>query len=97
MHPHSLISVFIVRYLDSIIPTLAISKISSLLLASAAEQTGLSLTWSQTPKDIMSGDVTRFICCSLRKCFLYVELKRWINVCVPPMSLINIQNQSVFI
>ena len=46
----SLISAFIVRCLDSIIPLFAISKISRLQLASVAEQAGLSLTWSQTPK-----------------------------------------------
>ena len=38
------------RCLYSIISILAISKISRLQLVSVAEQTGLSLTWSQTPK-----------------------------------------------
>ena len=46
----SLISAFLVRCLDSIIPLLAIAEISSLLLVSVAEQAGLSLIWSQTPK-----------------------------------------------
>ena len=36
--------------LDSVIPLLAIAKISSLYLVTVAEQAGLSLTWSQTPK-----------------------------------------------
>ena len=49
-HPRSLISAFVVRCLDSIIPILAISKISRLELAAVAEQAGLSLTWSQIPK-----------------------------------------------
>ena len=49
-HPCSLISVFVIRCLDSIIPLDAISEISSLYLASLAEQAGLSLNWSQTPK-----------------------------------------------
>ena len=49
-HPRSLISAFVVRCLDSIIPLLAIAEISSLLLVSVAEQAGLSLTWSQSPK-----------------------------------------------
>ena len=49
-HPHSLISTFVVRYLDSIISLVSISEISSLYLASVAEQAGLSVTWSQTPK-----------------------------------------------
>ena len=49
-HPHSLISVLVVHCLDSIIPLVFISEISSLYLASVAVQAGLSLPWSQTPK-----------------------------------------------
>ena len=49
-HPHSLISAFVVRCLDSIIPLVSISEVSSLYLASAAAQAGLSLPWSQTRK-----------------------------------------------
>ena len=44
-HPCSLISAFFVRCLDSIIPLVSISKISSLYLAYVAVQAG-----SQTPK-----------------------------------------------
>ena len=47
-HPRSLISIFIVHCLDSIIPMLATSKISRLSLASVAAQDGLSLPWLQT-------------------------------------------------
>ena len=49
-HPRSLISALIVRCLDSKIPLVSISEISSLYLASVAEQTVLSLNWSQIPK-----------------------------------------------
>ena len=49
-HPRSLSSTFVVRCLDSIIPLVTISEISSLCLASVAAQAGLSLQWSQTPK-----------------------------------------------
>ena len=49
-HPSSLISTFIVRCLDSIIPLLAIAELSRLYLDSSAEQAGLSLNWSQIPK-----------------------------------------------
>ena len=49
-HPRSLISVFVVRCLNSIIPLIYISEISSLYLASVAEQAGLRLPWPQTPK-----------------------------------------------
>ena len=43
-HPHSLNSTCIVRCLDSIISLVSVSEISRLLLASVAEQAGLSLT-----------------------------------------------------
>ena len=49
-HQHSLISAFAVHCLDSIIPLVSISKISSLYLASVAEQAGLSHTWLHIPK-----------------------------------------------
>ena len=49
-HLCSLISAFVVRYLDSIIPLVSIYEISSLYLASVAVQTGLSVPWSQTSK-----------------------------------------------
>ena len=44
------ISTFVVRFLYSIIPILAISEISKLHLASVAEQAGLNLTWSKIPE-----------------------------------------------
>ena len=46
----SLISAFVVHCLDSMIPLVSISEISSLYLASVVAQAGLSLLWSQTPK-----------------------------------------------
>ena len=49
-HPRRLISAFGFHRFHSIIPILAISKISRLWLVSVAEQAGLSLTWSQIPK-----------------------------------------------
>ena len=60
-HPHSLISTFIVRCLDSIISLVSISEISRLWLASVAEQVSLSLTWSQTSKDRFSCDVAHMM------------------------------------
>ena len=50
VHPQSLISAFVVRYLGSTIAILAKSKISRLQQVSVSEQAGLSLTWSKTPK-----------------------------------------------
>ena len=49
-HLRCLISAFVVRVLDSIIPLVSISEISSLYLAFLAAQAGLSLPSSQTPK-----------------------------------------------
>ena len=49
-HLRSLISAIAVHCLDSIIPLVSISEISSLYIASVAAQAGLSLPWSQTPK-----------------------------------------------
>ena len=49
-HPRSLISAFVVRCLDSIMPLVSISEISSLYQASVTAQAGLCLTWSQSPK-----------------------------------------------
>ena len=37
-HPHSLISAFVVRCLDSVMSLVSVTKISSLMLASVAEQ-----------------------------------------------------------
>ena len=42
-HPCSLISTFVVAFLDSIIPAVAIAEISRLQIISAAEQAGLLL------------------------------------------------------
>ena len=53
-HQHSLIIVFVVRCLYSIISPDSIAKISKFQLASVAAQAGLCLGWSQTPKDTFS-------------------------------------------
>ena len=42
-HPRSLISVFVVFCLDTVMSLVSVTKISSLMLASVAEQAGLSL------------------------------------------------------
>ena len=56
----SLISIFVVRCLDSIIPTFAISKSLRLQLASISKHASLSLTWSSNPKDRFYRDVAHF-------------------------------------
>ena len=55
-HPRSLISAFVVRCLDSVMSLVSVTKISSLMLASLAEQAGLSLTWSEPTEDTFSHD-----------------------------------------
>ena len=55
-HLRSLISAFVVGGLDSIIPLVSISKISSLCLASVAAQASLSLMLVANPEDRFSRD-----------------------------------------
>ena len=62
LHIRGLISAFVVRCLDSIIPLVSISKISSVYLASVAAQAGLSLSWSETPEDRFSHDEANLHC-----------------------------------
>ena len=57
----SLVSTFVVRCLDSMICILAIAITSRLWLVSVAEQAGMRLTWSQTPKKRVSRDVAHII------------------------------------
>ena len=54
-HSRSLISAF-VRCRDSVMSLVSVTKISSLMLASVAEQASLSLTWSEMPEDTFSHD-----------------------------------------
>ena len=70
--PHSLISAFVIRCLDSIIPLVFISKISSLYLASVAAQAGLSLLWSQTPK---TGILVMRLKCIFKLFKKYIQLQ----------------------
>ena len=55
-HSRSLISAFVVHCLDSVMSLVSVTKISSLMLASVAEQASLSLTWSEMPEDTFSHD-----------------------------------------
>ena len=64
-HPCSLISAFVLCYLDSVMSLVSVTKISSLMLASVAEQASLSLTLSETPEDTFSHDEAQLVS---RKC-----------------------------
>ena len=50
-HQHTLISTFVVHYLDSIMSLDSTAEISRLELAFVAVQASLCLAWSETPKD----------------------------------------------
>ena len=66
---HSLISTFVVCLLESSIFKLATGEISIFLLASVAEQIGLSVSLSETPRDETHGATTCYLfacqCCLL--------------------------------
>ena len=55
-NPRNLLNAFVVRCLDSVMSVVYVTKMSSLILASVAEQASLSLTWSETPEDMFSHD-----------------------------------------
>ena len=81
-HLRSLINTFVVHCLDSIIPLVSISEISSLYLASVDAQAGLSLPWSKTLK-------TGFLVMRLvSEATITVLLQRWqdFQLC-PTLSL----------
>ena len=60
-HLRSLISDFVVRCLESVMSLVSVTKISSLMVASVAEQAGFSLTWSETPEYTFSHDETQLV------------------------------------
>ena len=66
-HPSSLISAFVVRCLDRIIPLVSISKISSLYLASVAAQAGLSYLVAH-PENRFSRDEAHFCFIQISTC-----------------------------
>ena len=49
-HPRSQISAFVIRFLESIVRKLASGEISLFQLVSVAEEAGLNLALSETPK-----------------------------------------------
>ena len=60
-HLRSLISAYVVGCLDNVMSLVSVTEISSLMLASVAEQAGLSLTWSETPEDTFSHDEAHLV------------------------------------
>ena len=82
-HPRSLISTFLVSFLDRIIPLVSISKISSLQLVSVAEQVSLCLAWSETPEDTFSHGVAQMYCNGI--------LQRHTSINVIEMQVISLE------
>ena len=78
-NPRSLISVFVIRCLDSVITVVSITEISRLRRASVAEQAGLSLPWSQNPEDRFSRVVAPMhtVICAVPKSLLYPFYNRF--------------------
>ena len=68
-HPRSLISAFVVRFLESLMIPLAIRKIPMFLLVSEAEQSGLSFTMYLVAnhEDRFSRDAAQAQPCYLKK------------------------------
>ena len=52
----SLIIAFVFSFLDRVMSLVSVTKNSSIMLTSVAEQASLSLTWSETPEDTFSYD-----------------------------------------
>ena len=82
-HPRSLISAFVVRCLDNVMSQVSLTKISSLMQASVAEQASLSLTWLKTLEDIFSHDEAqiKLVFCSFIVLFRNTVLAKWENKC----------------
>ena len=75
VHLWSLISIFIVRCFDSIMPLATFYIRNFKLLASfCSYQAGLCPTWSQTPKDSFSRDVAHFIYAKIMGNYLNLDL-----------------------
>ena len=76
VHPRSLISAFVVHCLDSVMPPVSVTKISSLILASVAVQASSSLIWLETPKDTFSHDEAHIIHRQIRIIICMKQAKR---------------------
>ena len=76
VHPRSLISAFAVHCIDGVMPLVFVTKISSLILASAAEQASLSLIWLETPKDMFFHDEAHIIHRQIRIIICLKQAKR---------------------
>ena len=60
-HPSSLIRAFVVHCLGSVMSLVSVTKITSLMLVSVAEQAILSLTWLETAEGRFSRDEAQIL------------------------------------
>ena len=93
-HPRSLISAFVVRCLDSIIHLVSISEISSLYLASEAEQTGLVIPYRKPWRQVFFRDGVQILKDVIWKGFLYfcrVSLGLHLSLVCSLLSLNNMK------
>ena len=68
VHSCSLISAFVIHFLESTISKLATSEISIFLLVSVSEETGLNLTFSETLKTgFLTTRAIYKLSCNMRK------------------------------
>ena len=51
------------------------------LVVSAADQAGLSLTWSQTPEDMFSRDMAHILCIPLISCYTFGMTEVCMSLC----------------
>ena len=81
-HPHSLISTFIVRCLDSIMSLVSISEISSLKLAAVVVQAGFESCQVENPKDMLSRDEAQLHLSLIVHYVIYPKLSTfWVKKC----------------
>ena len=85
-HPRSLISAFVVRCLDSVMSLVSVTNISSLVLASVAEQASLSLTWSGTPEDTFSHGAAQLISLPLLYAAEFLTVLKEILINAKPLA-----------
>ena len=80
-HLRSLISTFVIRFLEKFISRLATSENSIFLLVPVAEQAGLNITLSETPRQVFSrrgpydvGYCTSKLCCRQQLILTFPEV-----------------------
>ena len=91
-HPRSLINIFVVCCLDSIISLDSIAEISRLWLVSVAQQACLCLAWSETPEDTFCRDEAHIWTASIEfGTYRICEQRRFRRACASAQSRQNLR------